>query len=211
MRFKKIMCIEKTDWEKTVEFHGHICPGLAKGYRVAQIALHTLKENRAIDEEIVAIVENDTCAVDAIQFLTGCTLGKGNLIFRDYGKMVFTFACRNSGKGIRIVVQSGTGGRDDENLKKLFEKISKGTANEEERLLYRRQKEKRALDILDLPEEELCSIEHIIAQLPEKARIFNSLTCAYCGESVSEARARIHDMKYACIPCAGEYTRGWSK
>lgn len=48
--------------------------------------MEALGGGRDIDEEMVAIVENDSCAVDAIQVLTGCTLGKGNLIFRDYGK-----------------------------------------------------------------------------------------------------------------------------
>ncbi|MCI5189229.1 MAG: hypothetical protein D3905_05405, partial [Candidatus Electrothrix sp. AS4_5] len=30
------------------------------------------------DEEIVCVTENDSCSVDAIQVLTGCSIGKGN-------------------------------------------------------------------------------------------------------------------------------------
>ncbi|HBC95098.1 MAG TPA: formylmethanofuran dehydrogenase, partial [Pelotomaculum sp.] len=30
------MGAEKNDWEKSVEFHGHSCPGLAIGYRVSK-------------------------------------------------------------------------------------------------------------------------------------------------------------------------------
>ena len=30
-------------------------------------------------------------AVDAVQVLTGCTFGKGNLIYRPTGKMAFSF------------------------------------------------------------------------------------------------------------------------
>ncbi|WP_302049322.1 FmdE family protein [Desulfosporosinus nitroreducens] len=30
------------DWERCVEFHGHICPGLAIGFQAAQIALKVL-------------------------------------------------------------------------------------------------------------------------------------------------------------------------
>jgi len=37
-----------------------------------------LGENRAEDEEIVAVVETDACGADAIQVRTGCTFGKGN-------------------------------------------------------------------------------------------------------------------------------------
>ncbi len=46
---------------------------------------------------MVALVETDMCGVDAIQFLTGCTLGKGNLIQRDSGKNAYTFVRRSAG------------------------------------------------------------------------------------------------------------------
>ncbi|NLZ28705.1 MAG: formylmethanofuran dehydrogenase, partial [Firmicutes bacterium] len=85
------MTYDQDLWEKAVAFHGHECIGLARGFRVAEAALKQLEADRDIDEEILAIVENDSCAVDAIQFITGCTLGKGNLIFHDHGKPVYTF------------------------------------------------------------------------------------------------------------------------
>jgi len=203
------MCMEKTDWEKVVEFHGHSCPGLATGYRVSKIALREITGKRAQDEELVAIVENDACGVDAVQFLTGCTLGKGNLLYRDFGKHVYTFVCRNSGQAVRISVQGGVWKHDEEGYRELQEKISSGRASEEEKRLHRRNKEKRTQHILNAPEDEFCAIQHINVQLPSKARIFHSVTCAYCGEDVSESRARIRDGQIACIPCAGEYTRGW--
>jgi formylmethanofuran dehydrogenase subunit E len=63
--------------------------------------------------------------------------------------------------------------------------------------------------ILDLPQEEFCTVQTIEEQIPKPARIFNSVTCAFCGEAVAESRARLRDGKLACIPCAGQYTRGW--
>jgi len=89
-------------WEDAKKFHGHECGGLTLGYKVATFALERLDFDRSSDEELVAIVENDSCAVDGIQIVTGCTFGKGNLIFRDYGKQVYTFFNRNTGEGIRI-------------------------------------------------------------------------------------------------------------
>jgi formylmethanofuran dehydrogenase subunit E len=65
---------------QVVAFHGHYCPGVTIGYRAALIALRELGVERAQDEELVALCENDACGVDAVQALTGCTLGKGNLI-----------------------------------------------------------------------------------------------------------------------------------
>lgn len=64
-------------FEDAVDFHGHACPGLALGYRVAVAALKHLDVSRVEDEDLVAVVENDACSVDAVQFACGCTFGKG--------------------------------------------------------------------------------------------------------------------------------------
>jgi formylmethanofuran dehydrogenase subunit E len=65
---------------EAIAFHGHACPGLALGYRAAEYALQHLGTGRSEDEDLVAIVENDACGVDAIQLVAGCSAGKGNLI-----------------------------------------------------------------------------------------------------------------------------------
>src|SRR5512134_883344 len=90
-------------FDDVVDFHGHSCPGLALGFRVSIRAMKEFK-NLPEDEELVAIAENDSCAVDAVQVMTGCTFGKGNLIFRNYGKQVYTFLKRSTGKSLRISV-----------------------------------------------------------------------------------------------------------
>jgi len=70
--------MQSDDFKRCVEFHGHICPGLSIGYRAALAGMDRLNEERAPDEEIVAIVETDACSADAVQVLTGCTFGKGS-------------------------------------------------------------------------------------------------------------------------------------
>ncbi len=100
-------------YEDVVQFHGHSCPGLAIGYRMTLAALTALEATtaalaalraaRASDEELVAIVENDACGVDAVQVVAGCSFGKGNLVFRDYGKHVYTFFSRTTGRGVRVL------------------------------------------------------------------------------------------------------------
>ncbi|MGI6286297.1 FmdE family protein [Neomoorella humiferrea] len=198
------------DWERAVAFHGHRCPGLAIGYRAAKIALRELAAARAGDEELVAIVETDACGVDAIQVLTGCTLGKGNLLYRDYGKHAFTVANRQSGAAVRVAMKSAAWS-EDENYRSLRQRVLSGRATPEEEELYAGYQEKRLQHILEAPEEEIFKIEHISLELPEKARLFNSVTCAYCGEQVAEVRARIKNGKIACIPCAENYSRGWGE
>ena len=84
-------------------FHKHECPGIAIGYRMATAALEKLAALRAADEELVMNVENDGGGVDAVQCLTGCTFGEGNLIFHDYGKQVYTLYSRVSQAGVRVL------------------------------------------------------------------------------------------------------------
>jgi formylmethanofuran dehydrogenase subunit E len=91
-------------WEASLAFHGHSCPGLALGCRVAVDALkHMVMEGPSRDEELVCVAETDSCAVDAIQAISGCTLGKGNLLLRLRGKHAFSFYHRDGKAPFRIV------------------------------------------------------------------------------------------------------------
>ena len=57
----------RSNWKKTADFHGHVCPGVAIGFKAAMAGMAWLKEHRAVDEELVAIVETDACGADAVQ------------------------------------------------------------------------------------------------------------------------------------------------
>ncbi len=92
----------KIEFQEVVKFHGHSCPGLAMGYRMTLAALEYLGIKRARDEELVALVENDACGTDAVQFKVAALLVKGNFIFKDYGKMVYVFYSRSSEKAVRV-------------------------------------------------------------------------------------------------------------
>ncbi|MCK9222699.1 MAG: FmdE family protein [Limnochordia bacterium] len=167
-------------WNRCIQFHGHTCKGLAIGYRVGIIALDKLASRRAIDEEIIAIVENASCAVDAISVTTGATLGKGNLLLQDYGKQVYTFGLRTENKAIRIAVRNLSWPKDV------------GIEN-----------------ILSMDEELFAKVEEVELKLPPKARMHRSYPCSFCDESVSEAKLRIRDGKLCCIPCAYEDLKRW--
>ena len=196
------------DLQEAIRFHGHVCPGLIIGYRVALVTQAALGIRRSEDEELVAIVENDACSVDAIQVILGCTLGKGNLIYRDYGKQVYTIISRASGRSMRIALRSNVLGRPPE-IEILFQKARKNEASIEDNERLDAFRKKRIEVLLVQDDEFLFKIEDIQTKAPEKARIFNSLVCHFCGEKVMEPRARIRDGEIACIPCAEEYTRGW--
>ncbi|MFP7755634.1 FmdE family protein [Thermodesulfobacteriota bacterium B35] len=184
---------------QTVEFHGHSCPGLAFGIRVAEQVVRRF--GTSDDEELVAVVENDMCAVDAIQFLTGCTFGKGNLLFLDYGKNVYSFYRRATGSGIRIAVRPDIGCLHDEQLQALMRrKASRGLDVDEQRLLAERR-ERRRQRIMEAPADELFRIREIPGPVPRRARVMESLVCASCGEPVMESRTRRLFGRTLCIPC----------
>jgi formylmethanofuran dehydrogenase subunit E len=185
---------------EAVAFHGHMCPGLAIGIRAAEVALREIGPH-AHDEEIVAVVETDMCGVDAIQFLTGCTFGKGNLIHLDYGKNAFTFYRRSDGKGIRIVSRPDAFGEPDPEWETLRSRLGDANLTQEERDRFRQLHEARSRQILDIPLENLFEVKKPQGKIPSHARIMESVTCESCGEGVMETRTRRISGKTLCIPC----------
>lgn len=186
------------DWERAVAFHGHMCPGLAYGFRAAKAAMREFQD-RSEDEEIVALVENDSCAVDAIQTLVGCTFGKGNLIFRDMGKQVYTFFSRVTGKGLRMAVEF----RDDETPEEsgVWKRFREGDRSAETMDRVSRLRDRKIRKILGAREEDVLKMSAPETGLPAKARIYPSVRCSRCGEKVMEPRTRLHDGSLLCIPC----------
>ena len=166
-------------YKNIIAFHGHSCPGLAIGYRMTEAALDFLSESRSTDEELVAIVENNACGVDALQYISGCTFGKGNLIFKDYGKHVYTLYDRKTKKGVRVVF-------NDRNVPEAM----------------RKDREKFIDWLLSAPEDEIVSLKEVRIEEPEPARIMKNVTCDLCAEGVMETRAKKINGKTACIPCA---------
>ena len=170
------------DWEKAMEFHGHACPGLAIGVKAVEAAKEKMGITFSADEEVVCVTENDACGVDAVQVLTGCTMGKGNIIYRGTGKMAFSFFNRKNGDSLRMII--------------------KPFAEEMER-------EERQAYILNTPADEIFNFMKPTFNLPETARIFNSVICESCGESTPEHKVRLQEGKKVCLDCFKEYGRGW--
>jgi formylmethanofuran dehydrogenase subunit E len=197
------VCTEKTLWEKAVEFHGHVCPGLAMGYRAACEAMERLAQERAEDDQIVAMVETDACGVDAIQVITGCTFGKGNLIFRDLGKQVFLFGVRGKDEGLRVAMKYGALKKfEPEGWSELRKKYFNGKTDEEEKKRFRTLHEQLAEKILTVPLEEIMETKRVTIELPPKAKIYETRQCFFCGEGVMEPRVRVREGKFACLECA---------
>ncbi|MBN2232879.1 MAG: formylmethanofuran dehydrogenase [Deltaproteobacteria bacterium] len=191
---------ESDNFKRCVAFHGHTCPGLAIGYAAAVAAMKILEECRSVDEEMVCIVETDACAVDAVQVLTGCTFGKGNLVYRDYGKMAFTFLSRADNRGVRLVLREGALPPDEEAVA-LRAKIVAGSATDADRNAYRRRQDRRIDRILTAAPEELFTIAPAAVDMPAPARIDVSVSCARCGEPTMRAKLENVAGELVCRGC----------
>lgn len=187
--------------DRTIAFHGHSCPGLSIGIRAAELAIRELGAPETI--EMVAVAETDMCGVDAIQFLTGCTYGKGNFLHHDYGKMAFSFYDRGSGRGLRALLNPEVRAGMDSELGHLSGKMSTGTATaqDKERVVELRGLLQERFMSLDL--ESMFQVTPLTCEPPRPAQILESLTCECCGESVMESRTRRIGGKTLCIPCFG--------
>lgn len=189
-------------FKDVTKFHGHACPGSAIGYKVAKIAIEELGITSSEDEEIVAIVENDSCVVDAIQVVLSCTFGKGNLIFKDYGKGVYTIVNRDNEKAIRLSMKSSFNPLEiNPKFMKLKEKEKSGKITDKEKSLIEKITTDICETIINMPNDEIFSIKEVELPIPEKANFYESLICDNCGEIVAEHRTKEKDNKTLCIPC----------
>lgn len=197
----------KDDWQRCVEFHGHICPGLAIGYKAAQIGMRELRAwcaQQGVDlGEVVAIVQNDACGVDAVQVLTGCTFGKGNLLFRDHGKQVFTFVRRADGQGVRVALRFGV--LENKSHQALRAKVMGGMGSDEEVAAFQAGQRELARRIVEGEAAEFFVWRSVQIALPGGPKLNPTVPCAFCGEGVMEQRAHVREGKIACPECAEKY------
>ncbi len=192
--------MDSDEFKRCEAFHGHVCGGLAIGYVAARAGLDWLREKRALDEELVAIVETDACCVDAIQVVTGCTVGKGNLIFRDYGKMGFTFFNRRTGQGVRMAMKPDSI-RIDQRQIELFGKRRDGSITEAEKSELETLGLQRTAEVLETPAGDLFSMAPVHVGMPDKARIEPSTPCARCGEPTMRSKLASVDGQAVCRAC----------
>ncbi|HQA07047.1 MAG TPA: FmdE family protein [Syntrophomonadaceae bacterium] len=193
------MCKDMSPLEKAIQFHGHICPGLLMGVRAAEIALNYLQFDSDQDEELGAIVESDTCGVDAIQAILGCTFGKGNLYFKDYGKMVYTVFNRQNGRAIRIAQKYDA----------LEHPIMERYRHLKGRELLAPEEEIELEDVLaqvfewimSQPTERLFHWREVEMPQLNKARILKSIQCHNCGEGVMQTHAILTEEGLLCPEC----------
>ncbi len=170
------------------EFHGDVCPGIVIGTRIALAGMRELgMDPEEKNRDLLVYVEIDRCMADAIQAVTGITMGHRTLKYKDYGKFAATFMDLSTGKAVRISAAEGqreppkTDNDGKPNMEGMVEKL------------------------IQTPEEELLVIEEVKVDIGEhdipgfpKFRSY----CEECGDRVLDRREVIIDGRTLCKACA---------
>ena len=179
--------------EISTKIHGHICAGQVIGVRMSMLGLEriSIADPKGEDrKKLYVLVEIDRCATDAIQSVTGCSLGKRSMRWMDFGIMAATFVNLETGKAVRITAR--------EESRELSKKYYPTLANK-----YQQQLEAYKI----MPEEELFSFQDVKADIPEcdmPGRPLRRVQCDGCGDYVQDCREVEQDGKILCRACAGQ-------
>jgi len=170
-----------------------MCAGQVLGVRMAMLGCQAvgIADPRGADRKsLIAYVEIDRCAADAVNTVTGCRLGKRTLKFFDYGKLAATFLNVKTGEAVRVVALDSS--REAANC--AFPEIE----NKYERQL-------RAYKVL--PDEDLFKVERVRISLPpqdQPGRPVSRVQCDECGEGINDHREVVADGRTLCRACAGQ-------
>jgi formylmethanofuran dehydrogenase subunit E len=88
--------------ERVKEFHGFPAPGVVLGGVMVDVALRHMAQNVLFN----AFSETNKCLPDAVQLLTPCTIGNGWLSIKNFGRFALALYDNDTGKGIRVVVNT---------------------------------------------------------------------------------------------------------
>jgi formylmethanofuran dehydrogenase subunit E len=177
---------------ESVKMHGHLCAGQVLGVRMSLLGLREIgiQDPKGRDRRNVMVyVEMDRCATDAVQSVTGCSLGHRTMKFMDYGKMAATFVNMTAGKAIRVIAREQVRAV----AKNLFSEIKNKYAAQLE--AYKIMSDAELFDVMAVrvkirPED--------IPGKPSKR-----VVCDICGEYVQDSRELYRDGKTLCRSCTG--------
>jgi len=177
--------------DKSVKVHGHLCPGQVLGVRMSMLGLREIGIEDPTEKHrksIMVFVEMDRCATDAVQSVTGCSLGHRTMKFLDYGKMAVTFLNLKTGKAVRVIARE----ESRQMAKEYFPEIEN-----------KYEAQFKAYKIM--PDNELFDVMEVHVKVkPEDmpGKPLRRIRCDSCGEHVQDMREIHTEGKVLCRPCA---------
>lgn len=176
--------------EASVKTHGHLCPGQVLGVRMSMLGLSKIgiSDPKGQDRKsLIVFVEMDRCATDAVQSVTGCSLGHRTMKFMDYGKMAATYVNLKTKNAVRIIAREDSRDR----AKNYFPEIEDK---------YKAQLEAYKI----MSDEELFNVMDVKVEIkPEDmpGKPLKRVPCEKCGEYVQDMRDITLNNKTYCRAC----------
>ena len=187
--------------KRVTDFHGHLCPELAIGAKLCNCIIDLLSGRSQTNLAVSVIAENCSSAIDAIQVVTGATLGNHRLHVLDYGKHNYTVFFNDGKEGVKLSFRPPCFGDEDE-YNALEAKIRKQQVTLEEVVRFQGLLDARAKRLLALDHQELFHTDRADASLfPPRETATLYVTCSRCEESVLNTRMIDLDGRLYCMPC----------
>jgi formylmethanofuran dehydrogenase subunit E len=176
--------------KKAGDYHGHICAGIALGTKMTLAAMKALGMSPEIkNKNLIVYAEIDRCMTDAVQVITGCSLGHRSLKYVDYGKFAATFVNLETGNALRASIKATFDSTHP------IKEISK--------------------QIALMQDDELVILQDVIIKIPETdlpGPPQKKAHCSICGERIMDGRDITRNGKTVCRACAnGPYYRAANK
>lgn len=173
--------------KKAEEFHGHLCGGIAIGTKLAMYGLELMGMSLNVrHKNLIVFLEIDRCMSDAVQSVTGCSMGKRTLKQMYYGKFAATFYNQDTGEALRI---------------------TDADANKKSKI--KETKEEIIARFRMTPPEELFNVQKVKIELSKgdlPGKSYTKVFCSVCGERVSDGKHKLISGKPVCKSCAdGSY------
>ena len=185
------------------KFHGHKCPAMPNGLRIAEAAMNKLGVERTGDSFLHAIVEIGeyhcaTCFADGVQVITGCTFGKGNIEKTHKGKWGLTLIDKRTNRAVRVYPRAEAMMQTKETpfFKNYREKGVPPTQVPDEVVQPLVDK------VMNAPAEMIMVISDVFEYEWNKPKhSYNSVICDKCGEMVIKEYTSFVDGVYLCKDC----------
>jgi formylmethanofuran dehydrogenase subunit E len=177
--------------ERSSRTHGHLCPGQVLGVRMSMLGLSYIGIHDPLGSDrksLIVIVEMDRCATDAVQSVTGCTLGHRTMKFLDYGKMAATYINLKTGRALRVIAREDARDKAKEYSPDVPDKY------EAQREAYKAMSDEELFDVMEV------TVALDPSDMP--GRPLRRVQCQKCGEYVQDCRETRDNGKVLCRPCS---------
>ena len=195
------MLLTNVNLKRISDFHGHVCPNLVIGCRASQLALDTLDLDQTSQETLSVIAENQTSAIDAIQYMTGCTLGNQHLRVRDLGKHKYIFVLNQSNRAVIVnLKQMEFSGESTYFV--LERKLRDNQATMEDIHKIQSLLDQWVSWLFSLSDQELFHVAETTSIPPGINLSSRYVRCSNCQDLVEDSKAEnIHGV-LVCYPCS---------